>query len=105
VSGERVRVRVTNGDGVIFAACAATERLVGGGCKGGDNCASESSCSYIRSYPGGFSADDTLGARWYCSGAYGTMQAFALCQEATTVTAPLPPPDPVDAGVPAVPAD
>lgn len=101
VSGDRVRVRVTNGEGMIFAACAATERLVGGGCAGGENCASESSCRYLRSYPGGFAADDTLGARWICTGAYGTMQAYALCQEASVMTPPIATPDPADAGVPA----
>ncbi|MBA2538064.1 MAG: hypothetical protein H0V17_00390 [Deltaproteobacteria bacterium] len=99
VSGERVRVRVTNGEGVIFAACTATERLVGGGCHGGNNCASESGCSYLRSYPAGFSADDTLGARWMCNGAEGTMVAYALCQEATTAVVPMI--APVDASVPA----
>lgn len=100
VGGDRVRVRVTHGEPPIFAACAATERLVGGGCHGGDNCASESSCSYIRSYPGNFTADDTLGARWICNGASGRLQAYALCQETapSTVTAPKDPP-PVDAGL------
>ncbi len=79
VGGDRVKVRVTHGEGTIFAACLPTERLVGGGCGGGANCESESACNYLRSYPGNFTDDDTLGARWICVGA-GTMKAFALCQ-------------------------
>jgi len=95
--GERVKVRVTHGEGQIFAACLPTERLIGGGCAGGDDCASESVCRYLRSYPGNFSDTDTLGARWICTGADGTLQAYALCQETapSTATAPAPP----DAGV------
>jgi hypothetical protein len=88
VGGQRVRVRATNGEGLIFAKCEATERLVGGGCKGGDNCASESAC--------------TLGGRWICSGAEGTLQAFALCQEAPRdAPSTVPTPTLPDAGVPA----
>ncbi len=78
--GDRVKVRVTHGEGSIFAACLPTERLVGGGCKGGADCDSEHDCHYLRSYPGQFTDDDTLGARWICNGAAGTMQAYALCQ-------------------------
>ena len=99
--GERIKVRVTNGEGLIFAACAANERLVGGGCKGGHDCASESECKYIRSYPASFGPDDTLGARWNCTGAKGTMQAYALCQETTPSTSTAP--APTDAGVPDAP--
>ena len=94
VGGERVRVRTTNGEGTIFAACAATERLIGGGCRGGADCGSESGCAYLRSFPDNFTGDDTVGARWICAGAAGTLYAYALCQETApaTVTA-------VDAGV------
>ena len=51
----------------------------------------------MRSYPGRFTDEDTLGARWYCNGADGTMKAYALCQETapSTATAPIV----VDAGV------
>jgi hypothetical protein len=87
VGGDRVRVRTTSGVGTIFAQCAANERLTGGGCKGGDDCMSDSKCRFIRSYPGGAAADDTLGGRWYCSGPYGTVSAFALCQEARAIGA------------------
>ena len=99
--GDRVKVRVTHGEGSIFAACLPTERLVGGGCNGGANCESESACNYMRSYPGKFTDDDTLGARWICVGAAGTMQAYALCQATapSTETAPSSAPSPTpDAG-------
>jgi hypothetical protein len=86
VAGDRVRVRFTHGEGTIFAQCGATERLTGGGCKGGDNCRSEDACSYVRSYPGKFTEEDTLGGRWYCAGAAGTITAYALCQEARSAT-------------------
>jgi hypothetical protein len=88
--GERVKVRVTNGEGEIFAACLPTERLIGGGCSGGSNCNADMDCGYIRSYPAKFSADDTLGARWTCVGAMGTLQAYALCQATTPSTATAP---------------
>lgn len=93
--GERVKVRVTSGEGTIFAACLPTERLVGGGCSGGTNCEGES-CNYLRSYPGKFTADDTLGARWICVGT-GTMQAYALCQATAPSTETAPPTTPTDA--------
>jgi hypothetical protein len=79
VGGDRVRVRKTTGQGRIFAACDASERLIGGGCSGGGDCASESSCTYMRSWPGQYTADDTLGARWWCE-AQGPIEAYALCQ-------------------------
>jgi hypothetical protein len=104
VGGDRVRVRVTQGEGTIFAACDANERLVGGGCAGGYDCEQEQRCRYLRSYPGAFGPDDTLGARWYCTGAAGPMSAYALCQQATSeakITAPVA----ADAGVPAITND
>lgn len=95
--GDRVKVRVTHGEGTIFAACLPTERLVGGGCNGGEQCDAEQSCNWMRSYPGNFSDDDTVGARWVCSGARGVMYAFALCE--ATAEKPVVPAEPV------VPAD
>lgn len=102
VGGEPVRVRTTQGEGTIFAACEASERLIGGGCNGGQDCESESSCHFLRSFPANYRDNDTLGARWVCSGARGTMQAFALCQATPPKTAPgepAPPSAPEDAAV------
>lgn len=91
--GDRVKVRTTHGEGIIFAACLPTERLIGGGCHGGANCNADMDCGYIRSYPGNFTDDDTLGARWYCNGAEGVMHAFAMCQATAPSTATAPPAD------------
>jgi hypothetical protein len=78
-AGPRVRIRTARGETVIFAACATTERLVGGGCSGGGNCVGQG-CSYMRSYPQAANPDDTVGARWYCSGFRDVATAHALCQ-------------------------
>lgn len=84
VGGPPVRVRRTSGQGWIFAACAATERLLGGGCDGLDIC---DTCSDVGSWPSHFSNVDTIGARWNCRGS-GQFEAYALCQAAPPVGTP-----------------
>lgn len=66
--GQRVRTVTVTGRGMAFAACRADERLVGGGCKPDS-----------AGYPSGFSADDTVGARWNCEGYEVT--TYALCMK------------------------
>lgn len=78
--GDKVHIRQAQAEGSVFAQCGASERLIGGGCNGGWDCG-ESGCSYLRSYPSGYTDDDSLGARWNCYGPSGTLQAYALCQE------------------------
>lgn len=78
VGGDPIRVRKTSGQGRIFAACDAGERLISGGCSGGYDCG-ESGCSYMRGWPSDYSETDTLGARWWCE-ATGKIEAYALCQ-------------------------
>jgi len=88
--GRPIRVRTTRGEHTIFAACGATERLVGGGCQDLDDTVERDP---INGWPGGYSPTDTLGARWYCAANYSVM-AYALCQDATassTAPAPAPP--------------
>ena len=80
VGGSKVRVRQTTADNYAFASCRSSERLLGGGCSGGDDMEAS---RHLRSWPGDFTADDTLGARWYCLGT-GAINAFALCQQTET---------------------
>ncbi|MEZ4369038.1 MAG: hypothetical protein R2939_22565 [Kofleriaceae bacterium] len=74
--GLPVRVRETYGEHRLFAACGPRERLVGGGCAGGEGC---ETCPPTSSWPSGQQADDTVGARWNCQGR-GSLRAYALCQ-------------------------
>jgi len=83
IGGDQVRVRTTQGDDLIFAACGAGERLISGGCNGGSD---GDDSDHIRSWPGDFAANDTIGARWYCSGE-GRLTAYALCQDAIAAPA------------------
>lgn len=70
-AGTRVRTVTVASTGTAFAACKATERLIGGGCK---------TKSLKSSYPSGQSAEDTIGARWNCEGNDNNeVMAYALC--------------------------
>ncbi|MBP9205960.1 MAG: hypothetical protein KBG28_18435 [Kofleriaceae bacterium] len=89
LAGPKVKVRWATAENYVFAACQPRERLLGGGCSGGQD--GEDS-HHLRSWPDGFSDDDTVGARWYCMGS-GAVNAYALCQQA------LEPPAAVDAAV------
>lgn len=88
VGGQPVKVRTASADDHAFAACRPDERLLGGGCSGGHE---GEDTRHLRSWPDGFTEDDTLGARWYCLGT-GRVNAFALCQQPA-------PPVAVDAAV------
>lgn len=73
-SGAAVRVVVVESEGPGFAACRADERLIGGTC-------SVDKASGFRSAPEGFSASDTVGARWTCDAPKNRKTtSTALCQ-------------------------
>lgn len=73
-----VKMRKATGTTPVFAACADDERLVGGGCSGGDLCFKD--CPALRTYPSSADDNDTLGGKWNCEGPRGSVTAHALCQ-------------------------
>ncbi len=72
--GMRVRTVTVTANNDAFAACKPTERLTGGGCK--------SDYPLLGNYPSGQGAEDTVGARWNCTGnSNADVTAYALCAQ------------------------
>ncbi len=70
--GTRVRTAKVTAPDSAFAACKADERLIGGGC--------QSEQPVTGNYPSGQGTEDTVGARWNCTGAgVKDVTAYALC--------------------------
>lgn len=77
-SAGAVRVRSSTAKDFAFALCADDERLLGGWCEppgtGGDD------AKLTQQSAAGYTADDTIGARWRCELEGLQVQAFAMCQ-------------------------
>ena len=91
--GAAIRVVKVTERGKVFAACRSSERLVGGGCLGGGDHG-----------PEGYTADDTVGARWSCETNSWTgdvpnpTTAYALCARVPSVSETQPAKVPTEAG-------
>lgn len=74
-----IRLHEERGAPPVSATCAADERLLGGGCSGGEPCTG-TGCAPLQSYPASPDRADTLGGSWHCTGGRGELTAHALCQ-------------------------